>query len=324
MLIDKSHRSWVIATLVLFAVSYVAYLYYVKASFTNGGTGPSGATWPGLAFGIVGFAVMVFCGLLGARRKVRVWRLGRATTWMKAHIWLGLLAFPLILFHSAMLLGNHLTYWLMMIFIVVEVTGIVGILLQNLVPRSMLEMVKAETTFEQIPFVIESLNQEAVKIVSSVCGPLEEPKPDAEAPTPGADIRTGIKADGRVQGKEIKHKGKPTGPVEGSLPLKNFYLDEIKPFLGREYRYKSNLAAPQRAEAVFAHTQTLLPVALHEQLNELKSVCEERRQIALQERLHVWLHLWEYVHIPLSYLLLALSLFHVIVATFGYSGILNK
>lgn len=322
MLIDKSHRSWGFATLALLALSFASYLYYVKASFSNGGTGPSGATWAGLAYGIAGFVLMIFCGLLGARRKVRVWRLGRATTWMRAHIWLGLLAFPLILFHSAMLFGNRLTFWLMMVFIVVEVSGIIGVLLQNLLPHSMLEMVPAETTFEQIPYVINALQTEAVKIVSSVCGPLEEPK--AEPETPGADIRVEIKSDGRVQGKEIKHRGKPSGPVEGSLPLKNFYLDEIKPFLQREYLARSNLAARQRAEAVFAHTQTLLPAALHGQLMELKSVCEERRQIAVQERLHAWLHLWEYLHIPLSYLLLVLSLYHVIFATFGYSGILNK
>lgn len=326
MLIDKSHRKWIAATLVLLAASYAAYVAYAKAANAAGGSGPSGATLPGLGFGIAGFALMLFCGLLGARRKVRVWRLGRATTWLKAHIWLGLLAFPLILFHSGMLLGHSLTLWLMLIFIVVEISGIIGVLLQNLVPHSMLEMVKAETTFEQIPYVIEVLQREAAKIVTSVCGALEEPKlvaPDGPE-TPASDLRSGIKTEGRVQGKEVKSKGKNSGPVEGSLPLKNFYLDEIKPFLAREYQSRSSLATPQRAEAVFAHTRTLLPVTLHEPLVDLKSVCDERRQIAVQERLHLWLHFWEYIHIPLSYLLLALSFFHVIVSTFGYSGVLNK
>lgn len=323
MLIDKSHQKWLVATTLLLIGAYVAYVMYVRNSYANGGTGPHGATWPGLAFGIAGFVLMLFCGLLGVRRKVRVWRLGRATTWLKAHIWLGLLAFPIILFHSAMSLGNMLTLWLMILFIIVEISGIVGVILQNLVPRSMLEMCKAETTFEQIPYVIGVLNQEAVKIVSSVCGPLEEPKPEEELP--GSDVRSQIKSDGRVQGKEVKHaKGKPTGPVEGAGPLKNFYLDEIKPFLERKYLKTSSLATPQRSDAVFAHTQTLLPATLHGPLSDLKSVCEERRQIALQERLHLWLHLWEYFHIPLSYLLLVLSLYHVIVATFGYSGIMNK
>ena len=323
MLIDKSHTKWIAATLLLLALAYVAYAAYAKAAYAAGGAGPSGATLPGLGFGIAGFALMLFCGLLGARRKVRVWRLGRATTWLKAHIWLGLLAFPLILFHSGMLLGHALTLWLMLIFIVVEISGIVGVLLQNLVPHSMLEMVKAETTFEQIPYVIEVLQREAAKIVSSVCGALEEPK--LETPeTPASDLRSGIKTDGRVQGKEVKSKGKNAGPLEGSLPLKNFYLDEIKPFLLREYHPRSSLATPQRAEAVFAHARTLLPATLHESLVDLKSVCDERRQIAVQERLHLWLHLWEYIHIPLSYLLLALSFFHVLVSTFGYSGVLNK
>jgi hypothetical protein len=211
----------------------------------------------------------------------------------------------------------------MIAFAIVELTGIIGVILQNLVPHSMLEMVKAETTFEQIPHVIEVLRDEAQTIVAQVCGPLDAAPLVEAAPGGPIEVRTGLKTDGRVQGKEVKHKGKIAGPLPGSLPLKNFYLDEVKPFLNRRFERRSSLATVQRAAAVFGHAQTLLPDNLHEALNDLKSICEERRQLALQESLHRWLHLWEYVHVPFSYLLLTLSVFHVIQATF-YSGVFNK
>ena len=37
---------------------------------------------------------MIFAGLLAARKKVPVWRLGRAQDWMRGHLWLGLLSLP--------------------------------------------------------------------------------------------------------------------------------------------------------------------------------------------------------------------------------------
>src|SRR6058998_1224284 len=89
MLLDASHHRWIIATAVAAVVATAAYMPYA-ASRPNG---PSGGSWPGLVFGLLGFALMIYAGLLGARRKVPTWRLGRATTWMKGHLWLGLLSY---------------------------------------------------------------------------------------------------------------------------------------------------------------------------------------------------------------------------------------
>src|SRR5437762_976014 len=127
--------------LVLTAVAGGYYVYYAREAMRNGGK-PSGSTLTGLVYGTVGFGLMLFCGLLGVRRKVRTWRLGRAQAWLKAHIWLGLLAFPIVLFHSGLLFGNRLTLWLMILFVIVLVSGIVGVFLQNVIPRDMLEFVK--------------------------------------------------------------------------------------------------------------------------------------------------------------------------------------
>ena len=69
---------------------------------------------------------MLIAGLLGARKKVPVWRLGRMQTWMRAHLWLGFLSFPLILFHANFHTGGKLTTVLVWIFAVVFVSGIFG------------------------------------------------------------------------------------------------------------------------------------------------------------------------------------------------------
>src|SRR6202011_3720157 len=94
MLIDKTHRPLGFLTLVLFVVSFVIYLWYAA---TQPG-GARGGTFWGLAFGIAGYALMIFEFLLGVRKKVPIWRVGKAQSWMRGHLWLGLLTLPLILF----------------------------------------------------------------------------------------------------------------------------------------------------------------------------------------------------------------------------------
>src|SRR3989442_3446185 len=133
MLLDASQRPWIIATAVAAAIATAAYVLYAAGRLT----GRNGGSWPGLAFGAVGFALMIYAGVLGARRKVPTWRLGRATTWMKGHVWLGLLSYVLILYHAGFAWGGTLTLVLMLLFTIVIASGIYGVLLQQFMPRLM-------------------------------------------------------------------------------------------------------------------------------------------------------------------------------------------
>ncbi len=325
MLIEfKKQRNWIVFTILATIASLVSYSYYADEMLKHGGKGPTGSTGPGLAYGIVGFAMMIFCGLLGARRAVRIWRLGRAKDWLNAHVWLGLLAFPLILCHSGFLMGHELTFWLMVLFIIVELTGILGVVLQQYIPKIMLQMVKNESTFEQIPEVIQKLKIDAAVITACCCGNVGGKLNAAQQEEIEKKKAEKLKKDTEFKEKYAKMAPASADEEKAAIPLMNFFLDEVEPFLDPIYKSDSKLAELRKAAAVFNHVQTLLPQRLHLALTEIQGLCEERRQLQIQTRLHLYLHAWEYVHIPLSYLLLALSAFHVVIATFGYSGVLNK
>src|SRR6266849_176175 len=93
--------------------------------------GPSGGSGLGLTYGIVGFSFMLFAGLLGLRKTFPVWRVGRAQSWMRGHLWLGFLSFPLILFHGGFRFGGPLTRTLMWLLIFVFASGVLGAALQH-------------------------------------------------------------------------------------------------------------------------------------------------------------------------------------------------
>ena len=57
-----------------------------------------------------------------------------------------------------------------------------------------------------------------------------------------------------------------------------------------------------------------MPVAAHDVLHDLEEICEERRQLLIQRRLHLWLHGWLLIHVPLSFALLVLTAVHAVLS----------
>src|SRR2546425_6219645 len=105
MLLDHSQRGWALASLAIFVTSLVLYVLYAWSDPRD----PRGGSAIGLVFGVIGFGFMIFAAALGARKRVPTWRIGRAKSWMRGHLWLGLLALPLILFHGGFHFGGALT-----------------------------------------------------------------------------------------------------------------------------------------------------------------------------------------------------------------------
>src|ERR1700722_13853369 len=108
MRIDRTHKGWLVASLAIFGV---ALLLYAACRVPPEG-GSMGGTAAGLSFGVVGLAFMIFAAMLGARKRVPVYRFGRAQSWMRGHLWLGLLSLPIILLHSGFRYGHGLPAWL--------------------------------------------------------------------------------------------------------------------------------------------------------------------------------------------------------------------
>jgi hypothetical protein len=163
MRIDESHRKWLWSTLGLLVLSAICYWIFSVQS-PGGARGGSAA---GLTFGIAGYALMLYAGFLGARKKAPVWRIGRASTWMRGHLWLGMLSFPLILFHSGFAWRGPLTALLMLLMVIVIVSGVVGAALQHYLPGIITTQVPMETIYEEIPHVQTQLSEEADQLMEN-------------------------------------------------------------------------------------------------------------------------------------------------------------
>ncbi len=220
MRIDRTHRGWFIGSLGLLIIAVLVYVPYRHSS----PQGPSGGSVIGLTYGSIGSAFMLFAGLLGARKKFPILRVGRAQAWMRGHLWLGTISFPLILFHAGFRFGFGLTNILMWIFLVVFLSGIFGAVLQHYMPRLTTERIPMETIYEQIGRVRTQLVDEAEGLVkeasAALTGNLAQASVEQRAAAAGAGTIGGLTVASGLQVNE-----------EADIELRQFFQQEMRPFL---------------------------------------------------------------------------------------------
>jgi hypothetical protein len=312
MRMDATQRNWALGSLLTLVVSGVVYAAYAMSA----PAGPRGGSPIGLAFGILGFAFMFFAALLGARKRVPTWRLGRAQAWMRGHLWLGFLSLPLILFHGSFHFGGTLTRVLMWLLIITVASGIFGAVLQNYLPRIMTADVPLETIYDEIGNVRNLLREEADRSIEAICGSLgltEQKEMETER-------GGGFRALRPIAAGAVPLRTSAAAPEiillspQEAEPLKRFYVQEMRPFLDEPRRRGQRLGDAQKSTNAFAALRTVLPAAAQGTIQDLQDICDEARQLILQERLHRWLHGWLLVHIPISLALIGLGAVHAVMA----------
>jgi hypothetical protein len=293
--IDQTHRPWLWGSVIGLAVATAIYLPYNH--FTIGGA--RGGTAIGIVYGVVGFAFMIFAGLLSLRKRFPVWRMGRTSTWMRGHLWLGLISYPIIFFHSGFSFGHGtLTWWMMLLFTIVIVSGVIGAVLQHYMPKMMTRQVPYETIYAEIPRIRGQLLDEADMKVAEITGVTMTQSAMAGA---GADSG-GIVVTLVQMEDEVRNE------------LTEFYDKEMRPYIENGGGRKCALADRGVSSAMFDNLKTLLPNAIHETVDDLENICEEKRQLDHQSTMHRMLHGWLFVHVPLSLALLVMGAIHAFMA----------
>jgi len=238
-------------------------------------------------------------------------------------VWLGLLSFLLILEHAGFKWGGGLAALLMWIFLVIVISGIFGVAMQNYIPRRMTELVPRETIEVQIPTVIRGLRIEADERVEYITADLGFNEGEIEYQAAGGMkyyIDPAQKKGAAEKEQVFIDQRKATPQIEidetSRDALRAHYLQEIRPFLEVEAAPDSKrlFARKELVAGYFGHLRTIMPVASHVVLHDLESICEERRQLMVQRRLHRWLHSWLLVHVPLSFALLVLTAVHAVLS----------
>jgi hypothetical protein len=91
-----------------------------------------------LLFGICGTGMILFAGSLHLRKKIKTtrWPILGLQTWLKGHVWFGLLSILMVLLHAGFRWGGSLTTALLVVLMAILVSGIAGLSFQRLIPAA--------------------------------------------------------------------------------------------------------------------------------------------------------------------------------------------
>jgi hypothetical protein len=261
--------------------------------------GNVGATPLGLIYGTLALIIFLFAAMLGARRNQKWLPVGSIQMWLKAHIWLTIFTIPLVVFHCGFQGGGPMTQFLLWLYAFVMVSGFWGLTLQHIVPKLMQEYLPEETIFEQIPYIRTQLAARAVKIRHDMEHDIAEATPHAEHSSIGTATVT-------------------SGNLSAIKSALHFIDQEVVPYLQVENR-RSPLADRVTADNQFRLLKLQVPEVVQAELGALQDICDQKRRLDLQTRLHYWLHGWLIVHAPASLLLVVITIVHAVVAAYIYA-----
>jgi hypothetical protein len=256
---------------------------------------PSGGTWLGYTLGTVAALQVLWLTGIGVRKRRYASNLGTVSGWVSAHVYLGLALLVVATLHSGFQLGwnvHTLAYALMC---AVILTGIVGIVLYTRYPARMSANRQGRTR-DQLIEEIADLDAKAVRLTQAM------PPEFVEAVRSARDrLALGGSALTLLTAGDQSRVVLP-GAGGASAPLPNAHQAALLAWLGERL-------ARSRDGELSARVQDLLTLV------SAKRAAVERLKRDL--RFQAWLDAWLYLHVPLSFALLAALCTHV-VSVFAY------
>jgi hypothetical protein len=109
----------------------------------------------------------------------------------------------------------------------------------------------------------------------------------------------------------------PTDPASEAV-LVEFIDRQILPYLRARRGDRMRFNNPRFSDDTFRFVKLRVAEAYRSRVEEIQNWCDERRMLDVQVRLQHWLHAWLFIHVPFSFLLLMLTIWHAFVTLFYY------
>ncbi len=283
----RARYFWV--ALVLSLASIVAYRWHQPIGMPNGGT------WLGYTLGTIGALLIIWLLLLGVRKRSYASNMGTVQGWTSAHVYLGTALLLVGTLHGGFQFGMNVHTLAYVLMVVVILSGFFGIFVYVRFPNMMNANRSGDT--------LDDLLEKVIKI---------DERSRQNATTQDLKLLVESAIDGCLIGgswwQQIRAKGSSTIRVPFALdpeaqekiqPNKDqaLVIDVLANRLS-QLSGGDESGSVQNLIANFAAKQTLL------------------RRIQRDVQIRAILKIWLYVHVPVSFALLATLITHVIVVFF--------
>jgi hypothetical protein len=143
------------------------------------------------------------------------------------------------------------------------------------------------------------------------------PAAKPSVPPPAAKPAAPAAAKPAAAPKPAAKPALPPDPASEAV-LIEFIERQVLPYLRARRGERMRLNNPRFSDDTFRFVKLRVTEAYRSRVEEIQNWCDERRMLDVQVRLHHWLHGWLFIHVPFSFLLLMLTIWHAWVTLFYY------
>jgi hypothetical protein len=160
----------------------------------------------------------------------------------------------------------------------------------------------------------------AVAAAPPTPAPKAADSPEAKATAPAAAKPATPPAPKPAAAKPAAAPAKPAPPPdpESEAALVELIDRQILPYLRARRGERFRLGKARFSDDTFRFVKLRVAENYRSRVEEIQGWCDERRMLDLQTRLHHWLYAWLFIHVPFSFLLLMLTIWHAYVTLFYY------
>jgi hypothetical protein len=146
------------------------------------------------------------------------------------------------------------------------------------------------------------------------------PAPAAVPPAPAAAAAPKPVPAAAKPAAAPKPAAKPAPPPdpESEEILVEFIERQVLPYLQARRGDRMRLNNVRFSDETFRYVKLRVAEGYRTRVEEIQTWCDERRMLDVQVRLHHWLHGWLFVHVPFSFLLVMVTIWHAFVTLFYY------
>jgi hypothetical protein len=260
--------------------TFLSLFFIVVYLFTDVSPRPNGGSWLGYTLGTIGAGLIVWLSLLGIRKRAMTRGRWSLKAWTSAHVYLGLALIVIGTLHTGFQFGWNVHTLAWVLMILVILSGMYGITVYALLPQGLSDS-RSEMTGPQMIEAVNSLDKQ----IQQAAQPLSDED---------SAVVTGSLGEDPFGGGVWRR-------LSGSYPrCGNMHALRIM----RERQQESSGKEEQSLEQVVG-------------LLEKKAAALQRLRGYIRRR--ALLEVWLFVHIPMTFVLLAALTAHI-VSVFFYWG----
>jgi hypothetical protein len=278
-------------SLLLIALSVAAYVWHDPIGVANGGT------WLGYTLGSIAAALILWLMLLGIRKRRYSSRMGTLRGWLSAHVYLGTSLLLIALLHSGFQLGWNIHTLTLVLMFVVIFSGFFGVYAYVRYP-SLMTRNRDSASRQAIIDEIHEIDQNSLQFADAV-----DPKIHA----------TILRSIERTRlGGGVRALLFPRDDSDSAL-------DQVRAYLDKRDAERRGGQATREMPTMFAMVDFLAASAgadnKNEHLRKLMDLLARKKslsgRLSRDLQLQALMEIWLYLHVPLSFALLAALIAHV-------------